>query len=162
VDEGASLVVDGRGQTLQGYENGFFVGASMFDQVTTDMEIYRTEIFGPVLSVMAPSGYDEAVQMINDHEYGNGVAIFTRDGDTARHFSNSVDIGMVGVNVPIPVPMAFQFRRRQALQVRRHPDARPGIDPLLHQDEDDLQPLAVGHQGRRATGLPDEQLRPIH
>jgi malonate-semialdehyde dehydrogenase (acetylating)/methylmalonate-semialdehyde dehydrogenase len=107
VDEGASLVVDGRGQTLQGYENGFFVGASMFDQVTTDMEIYRTEIFGPVLSVMAPSGYDEAVQMINDHEYGNGVAIFTRDGDTARHFSNSVDIGMVGVNVPIPVPMAF-------------------------------------------------------
>lgn len=107
VDEGADLVVDGRGQSLQGYENGFFVGASLFDQVTTEMEIYRTEIFGPVLSVMAPSGYDEAVQMINDHEYGNGVAIFTRDGDTARHFSNSVDIGMVGVNVPIPVPMAF-------------------------------------------------------
>lgn len=107
VDEGADLVVDGRGQSLQGYENGFFVGASLFDQVTTEMEIYRTEIFGPVLSVMAPSGYDEAVKMINDHEYGNGVAIFTRDGDTARHFSNSVDIGMVGVNVPIPVPMAF-------------------------------------------------------
>lgn len=106
-EEGADLVVDGRGATLQGYENGYFVGASMFDQVTTDMEIYKTEIFGPVLSVMAPSGYDEAVKMINDHEYGNGVAIFTRDGDTARHFSNAVDIGMVGVNVPIPVPMAF-------------------------------------------------------
>lgn len=107
VDEGASLLVDGRGATMQGYENGFFVGATMFDQVTTEMEIYKTEIFGPVLSVMAPNGYEDAVKMINDHEYGNGVAIFTRDGDTARHFSNAVDIGMVGVNVPIPVPMAF-------------------------------------------------------
>lgn len=107
VDEGASLLVDGRGATLQGYENGFFVGATLFDQVQTNMEIYKTEIFGPVLSVMAPSGYDDAVQMINDHEYGNGVAIFTRDGDAARAFSNSVDVGMIGVNVPIPVPMAF-------------------------------------------------------
>jgi len=107
VDEGADLVVDGRGASLQGYENGFFVGATLFDQVQTGMEIYKTEIFGPVLSVMAPSGYEDAVQMINDHEYGNGVAVFTRDGDTARHFANSVDVGMVGVNVPIPVPMAF-------------------------------------------------------
>lgn len=107
IEEGADLVVDGRGASLQGYENGFFVGASLFDKVTRNMEIYETEIFGPVLCVMAPSGYDEAVEMINDHEYGNGVAIFTRDGDTARHFSNAVDIGMVGVNVPIPVPMAF-------------------------------------------------------
>ncbi|NMM44492.1 CoA-acylating methylmalonate-semialdehyde dehydrogenase [Rhodospirillaceae bacterium KN72] len=107
VDEGAKLLVDGRGATMQGYENGFFVGGTLFDQVTTDMEIYKTEIFGPVLSVMAPSGYEDAVQMINDHEYGNGVAIFTRDGDTARDFSKKVDVGMIGVNVPIPVPMAF-------------------------------------------------------
>ncbi|MEQ8442877.1 MAG: CoA-acylating methylmalonate-semialdehyde dehydrogenase [Alphaproteobacteria bacterium] len=107
VDEGASLLVDGRGATMQGYENGFFVGGTLFDQVRTDMEIYKTEIFGPVLSVMAPSAYEDAVQMINDHEYGNGVAVFTRDGDTARHFTNSVDVGMIGVNVPIPVPMAF-------------------------------------------------------
>ena len=107
VDEGADLKVDGRGATLQGYENGFFVGACLFDRVTTTMEIYRAEIFGPVLSVMASSSYDDAVRMINDHEYGNGVAIFSRDGGTARDFAKSVDVGMVGVNVPIPVPMAF-------------------------------------------------------
>ena len=107
VDEGADLKVDGRGATLQGYENGYFVGGTLFDQVKTDMEIYKTEIFGPVLSVMAPSSYDEAVDMINAHEYGNGVAIFTRDGDAARNFTDRVDVGMIGVNVPIPVPMAF-------------------------------------------------------
>ena len=107
VDEGAKLVVDGRGQTLQGYENGYFVGASLFDQVDTNMEIYKQEIFGPVLSVMKPSTYEDAVTMINDHEYGNGVAIFTRDGDAAKSFTNQVDVGMIGVNVPIPVPMAF-------------------------------------------------------
>jgi len=107
VEEGADLLVDGRGARMQGYENGFFVGGTLFSNVTTEMDIYKQEIFGPVLSVMSPSTYDEAVSMINDHEYGNGVAVFTRDGDTARHFSNAVDIGMIGVNVPIPVPMAF-------------------------------------------------------
>lgn len=107
VEEGADLLVDGRGARIQGYENGFFVGGTLFGNVTTEMDIYRTEIFGPVLSVMAPSTYEEAVSMVNDHEYGNGVAVFTRDGDTARHFSNTVDVGMIGVNVPIPVPMAF-------------------------------------------------------
>jgi malonate-semialdehyde dehydrogenase (acetylating)/methylmalonate-semialdehyde dehydrogenase len=107
VDEGAELKVDGRGARLQGYENGFFVAGTLFDRVTTEMEIYKTEIFGPVLSVMAPSSYEDAVKMINGHEYGNGVAIFTRDGDAARAFSNEVDVGMIGINVPIPVPMAF-------------------------------------------------------
>ncbi|MBP5857875.1 CoA-acylating methylmalonate-semialdehyde dehydrogenase [Marivibrio halodurans] len=107
VDEGAKLLIDGRGATLQGYENGYYVGGTLFDQVTTEMEIYKTEIFGPVLSVMAPSTYEDAVRMINDHEYGNGVAIFTRDGDAARSFTDQVDVGMIGVNVPIPVPMAF-------------------------------------------------------
>ena len=107
VNEGAELLVDGRGASLQGYENGFFTGGSLFDRVTTDMKIYSDEIFGPVLSIARAADFDAAVKMVNDHEYGNGVAIFTQDGDAARTFSNQVDIGMVGVNVPIPVPMAF-------------------------------------------------------
>ncbi|MEO1190574.1 MAG: CoA-acylating methylmalonate-semialdehyde dehydrogenase [Pseudomonadota bacterium] len=107
VAEGADLVVDGRDFKMQGYEQGYFMGGSIFDKVTKDMEIYKQEIFGPVLSVMRATSYDEAVQLTNDHEFGNGTSIFTRDGDTARHFANSINIGMVGVNVPIPVPMAF-------------------------------------------------------
>ncbi len=107
VASGAELVVDGRGASLQGYENGFFVGGTLFDKVTTDMSIYRDEIFGPVLSVARADSFDSAVDMVNGHEYANGVAIFTRDGDAARTFSDQVDVGMIGVNVPIPVPMAF-------------------------------------------------------
>ena len=107
VKEGADLVLDGRGVSLQGYEKGYFMGGSIFDKVTPEMEIYKNEIFGPVLSVVRAPDYESATKMVNDHEYGNGTAIFTRDGDTARHFSNSVQIGMVGINVPIPVPMAF-------------------------------------------------------
>ncbi len=107
VREGADLVLDGRSLNLQGYENGYFMGGSIFDRVTTDMSIYNEEIFGPVLSVVRAPDYASAVKMCNDHEYGNGTAIFTRDGDAARHFTNSVQVGMVGVNVPIPVPMAF-------------------------------------------------------
>jgi len=107
VEEGADLVVDGREYSLQGYEDGFFMGGCLFDNVTTDMRIYKEEIFGPVLSVVRSEKFDDAVQMINDHEFGNGVSIFTRDGDAAREFSNRIQVGMVGVNVPIPVPMAF-------------------------------------------------------
>ncbi|MGB0696168.1 MAG: CoA-acylating methylmalonate-semialdehyde dehydrogenase [Rhodospirillaceae bacterium] len=107
VQEGADLVVDGRGLNLQGYEEGYFVGPSLFDRVTTDMSIYREEIFGPVLSVARAASYTEAAQWINDHEYGNGTAIFTRDGDAARDFAHRIQVGMVGINVPIPVPMAF-------------------------------------------------------
>ena len=107
LDEGAELLVDGRGTSLQGYEDGFFTGGSLFDRVTTDMTIYKDEIFGPVLSVARAGDFDEAVAMVNGHEYANGVAIFTQDGDAARTFSNQVDVGMIGVNVPIPVPMAF-------------------------------------------------------
>ena len=107
VREGADLVLDGRGLTLQGYENGDFMGGSIFDRVTQDMSIYQDEIFGPVLSVVRAPDYDHAVDLVNSHEYGNGTAIFTRDGDAARHFSSSINIGMVGINVPIPVPMAF-------------------------------------------------------
>ncbi len=107
VKEGAKLVVDGRGLKLQGYEDGFFLGGSLFDQVTPDMKIYRDEIFGPVLAVVRAPDFDYASQIINAHEYGNGTAIFTRDGDAAREFASRIQIGMVGINVPIPVPMAF-------------------------------------------------------
>ena len=107
VESGADLVVDGRDFSLQGYENGFFVGACLFDKVTPDMSIYREEIFGPVLSVVRSKNYEDALGLAMNHEYGNGVAIFTRDGDTARDFSNRINIGMVGVNVPIPVPLAY-------------------------------------------------------
>jgi malonate-semialdehyde dehydrogenase (acetylating)/methylmalonate-semialdehyde dehydrogenase len=107
VKEGAELVVDGRGLRLQGYENGYFVGGSLFDRVKADMTIYKEEIFGPVLSVLRAKSYDEAVDLINSHEYGNGTAIFTRDGDSARTFADQIEVGMVGINVPIPVPVAY-------------------------------------------------------
>ncbi|WP_433871832.1 CoA-acylating methylmalonate-semialdehyde dehydrogenase [Saccharopolyspora sp. CA-218241] len=107
VEEGAELLVDGRDFRLDGHEDGFFTGASLFDRVTTDMRIYREEIFGPVLSVVRAADFEEAVRLPSEHEYGNGVAIFTRDGDAAREFTSRVNTGMVGVNVPIPVPIAY-------------------------------------------------------
>jgi malonate-semialdehyde dehydrogenase (acetylating)/methylmalonate-semialdehyde dehydrogenase len=107
VKEGASLRVDGRGFTMQGYEKGFYMGGCLFDDVTPDMRIYKEEIFGPVLSVVRAHNYEEALKLSNEHEYGNGVAIFTRDGDAARDFAARVQVGMVGVNVPIPVPIAY-------------------------------------------------------
>ncbi|WP_291736288.1 CoA-acylating methylmalonate-semialdehyde dehydrogenase, partial [Leisingera sp. F5] len=107
VDQGAELVVDNRDFKLQGYEDGFFVGAHLFDRVTPDMEIYKQEIFGPVLSTVRADSYEDALKLAMDHEYGNGTAIFTRDGDTARDFASRVNIGMVGINVPIPVPLAY-------------------------------------------------------
>ena len=107
VAAGAKLVVDGRGFKLQGYEDGFFVGPHLFDHVTPDMEIYRKEIFGPVLSTVRAQSYEEALKLAMDHEYGNGTAIFTRDGDTARDFAHRVNVGMIGINVPIPVPLAY-------------------------------------------------------
>ena len=107
VKEGAKLVVDGRGLSLQGYENGYFIGGSLFDNVTTDMTIYKEEIFGPVLAVVRVPDMASAVRMINDHPFGNGVSLFTSDGGAARNFANGIKIGMVGINVPIPVPMAF-------------------------------------------------------
>jgi malonate-semialdehyde dehydrogenase (acetylating)/methylmalonate-semialdehyde dehydrogenase len=107
IKDGASLLVDGRDISLQGYENGFFIGGCLFDNVTSDMQIYKEEIFGPVLSVVRSDNFDSALKLVNEHEFGNGVTIYTRDGDTARAFSNQCQIGMVGINVPIPVPMAF-------------------------------------------------------
>lgn len=107
VEEGANLVVDGRKLKLQGYEKGFYIGGCLFDHVTSQMRIYKEEIFGPVLSVVRAKNFNEAADLINRHEFGNGVSIFTRDGDSARTFSSHIKVGMVGINIPIPVPMAF-------------------------------------------------------
>jgi malonate-semialdehyde dehydrogenase (acetylating)/methylmalonate-semialdehyde dehydrogenase len=107
IKEGAKLLVDGRNFKLQGYENGNFMGGCLFDNVTSNMRIYKEEIFGPVLSVVRAKDYDEAVRLPSEHEYGNGVSIFTRDGDTARDFTSRVEVGMVGVNFAIPVPLAY-------------------------------------------------------
>ena len=107
VQEGAALVVDGRGYRVPGHEKGFFTGGTLFDRVTPEMRIYREEIFGPVLVCVRAADFAEAVQLVNDHEYGNGVACFTSDGNVAREFARRVQVGMVGINVPIPVPMAW-------------------------------------------------------
>ena len=107
VKEGATLVVDGRGFRQAEQPDGFFLGGSLFDQVKPHMRIYKEEIFGPVLGIVRVSDYRAAVDLINAHEFGNGTAIFTRDGDSARAFANEIQVGMVGINVPIPVPMAF-------------------------------------------------------
>ena len=107
VKEGARLVVDGREIKLQGYENGFFIGGCLFDNVTKNMRIYNEEIFGPVLSVVRVKDFNDAIQLINDHEFGNGTSVYTRDGDVGRTFANKIKVGMVGINIPIPVPVAF-------------------------------------------------------
>ncbi|HEX7871647.1 MAG TPA: CoA-acylating methylmalonate-semialdehyde dehydrogenase [Sphingobium sp.] len=107
VDEGAELVVDGRGFSLQGYEEGFFVGPSLFDHVTTDMSAYKEEIFGPVLQIVRAKTFEEAIALPTNHQYGNGVALFTRNGHAAREFASRVQVGMVGINVPIPVPVSY-------------------------------------------------------
>ena len=107
INEGAKLLLDGRNIKIQGYENGFFVGPTLFDNVIADMTIYKEEIFGPVLSVVRANSYEEALSLVNNHPFGNGSSIYTSDGEIARHFTTNSKIGMVGVNVPIPVPMAF-------------------------------------------------------
>jgi malonate-semialdehyde dehydrogenase (acetylating)/methylmalonate-semialdehyde dehydrogenase len=107
IAQGATLAVDGRGFSLQGYENGYFVGPSLFDNVTAEMDIYKEEIFGPVLSVVRSKTYEDALKLTMDNPFGNGTAIFTRDGDAARDFAARVNVGMVGINVPVPVPLAY-------------------------------------------------------
>jgi len=107
VKEGATLLADGRGHTVKGHEEGFWMGGTLFDHVTPDMRIYKEEIFGPVLGCVRVKDFAEAVELINDHEFGNGVSCYTRDGHVAREFSRRIQVGMVGINVPIPVPMAW-------------------------------------------------------
>jgi malonate-semialdehyde dehydrogenase (acetylating) / methylmalonate-semialdehyde dehydrogenase len=106
-NDGATIMVDGRNPVVEGYEDGFFVGATLIDHVTADMESYQDEIFGPVLQVVRVQTMDEAMTLINDHEYGNGTCIFTRDGEAARYFSDNIQVGMVGINIPLPVPVAY-------------------------------------------------------
>jgi malonate-semialdehyde dehydrogenase (acetylating)/methylmalonate-semialdehyde dehydrogenase len=105
--EGAEVVIDGRGFSLQGHERGFFVGPTLLDRVTTDMESYKEEIFGPVLQIVRANDFEEALRLPSEHQYGNGVAIFTRNGHAAREFAHRVNVGMVGINVPIPVPVSY-------------------------------------------------------
>jgi malonate-semialdehyde dehydrogenase (acetylating)/methylmalonate-semialdehyde dehydrogenase len=107
VNEGAKLVLDGRGVRVEGHQDGFYVGPTLFDEVRPHMEIYQQEIFGPVLIVLRVADIDEAIQMITENPYGNGTAIFTANGAAARKFQNEIQVGMIGVNIPIPVPMAF-------------------------------------------------------
>jgi malonate-semialdehyde dehydrogenase (acetylating)/methylmalonate-semialdehyde dehydrogenase len=106
--DGATIAVDGREVSVSGYEDGFFVGATLIDNVTTDMVSYKEEIFGPVLQVIRVDTMEEAMALINEHEYGNGTCIFTRDGEAARYFSDNIQVGMVGINVPLPVPVSYQ------------------------------------------------------
>jgi malonate-semialdehyde dehydrogenase (acetylating) / methylmalonate-semialdehyde dehydrogenase len=107
IKEGAKLIVDGRNIKLQGFENGFYLGGCLFDQVKSNMKIYNEEIFGPVLSVVRVKDFEAAVKLVNEHEFGNGTSIYTRDGDAGRNYANRIKVGMVGINIPIPVPMAF-------------------------------------------------------
>lgn len=106
-EQGANVVVDGRGPTVEGYETGFFLGATLIDKVTPEMTSYKAEIFGPVLQVMRVESMQQAMQLIDEHEYGNGTCIFTRDGEAARYFSDNIQVGMVGINVPLPVPVSY-------------------------------------------------------
>jgi malonate-semialdehyde dehydrogenase (acetylating)/methylmalonate-semialdehyde dehydrogenase len=128
VEEGATLVVDGRGLKVEGHQSGFFLGGCLFDNVKPDMTIYKEEIFGPVLSIVRVPDFESAVKLINDHEFGNGVSLYTRDGDVAREFSTRIQIGMIGINVPIPVPMAFHRLANRHSQGRRVCHADHEID----------------------------------
>ena len=105
--ENASIIIDGRSINIQGYEDGYFIGPTIFDNVNKGMKIYKEEIFGPVLSIVRANNFTEAINLVNDHQFGNGTSIYTSDGKTSREFTEKAKIGMVGVNVPIPVPMAF-------------------------------------------------------
>ena len=159
VKEGATLAVDGRGFKMQGYEKGFFMGGCLFDNVTSDMKIYKEEIFGPVLSVVRAKNYEEALRLPNEHDYGNGVAIYTRDGDTARLRQSRA--GRHGRR-QLPDPGAARLshlRRLEALRFRRSQPARSGLGAVLYQDQDHYPALAERHQGRRRVLDPDDEVK---
>ena len=159
VKEGATLAVDGRGFKMQGYENGFYMGGCLFDNVTKDMRIYKEEIFGPVLSVVRAHDYKEALALPSDHDYGNGVAIFTRDGDAARDFAAKVECRHGRHQRADPgADRLLHLRRLEEVRLRRSQPARSGFDPLLHQDQDHHLALAVRRQGGRGVLDPDDEL----
>ncbi len=143
IDEGSELVVDGRGFKLQGHEEGFFIGPTFFDHVKPTMQTYKEEIFGPVLQMVRAKDFEEAVRLPSEHEYGNGVAIFTRNGHAAREFTARVNVGMVGVNVPIPVPVSYHsFGGWKRSGLRRHQPVRHGRHEVLDEDQDRHPALA--------------------
>ena len=158
IKEGAKLKVDGREDfKMQGYENGFYMGGCLFDDVKAAMRIYKEEIFGPVLSVVRAKDYNEALRLPNDHEYGNGVAIFTRDGDAARDFAARVQCRHGGRERADPrAARLLHVRRLEALRLRRPQPARPELHALLHQDQDGHLPLAERCQGGRGVRHPDD------
>ena len=137
VDEGAELVVDGQSFALQGYERGFYVGPTLFDRVKPTMRSYQDEIFGPVLQVLREDSFEGALELPSKHQYGNGVAIFTRSGGAAREFAQRVDVGMVGINVPIPVPVAYHsFGGWKTIGLRRREPTWHGRRALLYANQD--------------------------
>ena len=159
VEEGAKLIVDGRGFRMQGYEDGYFIGGCLFDHVTPEMRIYKEEIFGPVLSVVRAPNYEAAIRLPNEHEYGNGVAIFTRDGDAARDFVSRVQVGMVGGERADPgADRLPHLRRLEALWLRRPQPAWAGFDQVLYQDENRHLALAFRRERWRGILDPDDDV----
>jgi len=155
--DGAEIVVDGRGIEVDGDPNGFWLGPTLIDKVPTSSKVYTEEIFGPVLSVVRVKSYDEGLALINGSQYGNGTAIFTNDGGAARRFQSEVTVGMVGINVPLPPPgRLLLVRRLEGLAVRRHEGLRHAGDPLLHAREGDHLALARPEPRRHQPGLPAE------
>jgi len=134
------------------------MGGCLFDEVKPNMRIYKEEIFGPVLSVVRAKDYEEAVRLPSEHEYGNGVAIFTRDGDAARDFVNRVQVGMVGVNFAIPVPLAYHLRWLETVRLWRSQSAWAGFDPFLYKNQDSNLSLADWHEGRRRVCNSDNEV----
>ena len=156
--EGATLVADGREIAPEG--DGFFLGVSLFDHVTPEMDVYKDEIFGPVLSVVRVDTYDEALKLVNDNPYGNGTAIFTRDGGAARQFQFDVKVGMVGINVPIPVPVAYHsFGGWKASLFGDSHIYGPEGDPLLHARQGRHEPLARPGDAAVNLGFPQTRYR---
>jgi len=161
IKEGAKLKVDGRDFKMQGYEKGFYMGGCLFDEVKPDMRIYKEEIFGPVLSVVRAKTYDEGLRLANDHEYGNGVAIFTRDGDAARDFRRQGQRRHGGRQRADPgAARLLHLRRLEALGLRRPQPARAGLGAVLHQDQDGDLALAERREGGRGIRHPDDEMSP--
>ena len=147
-EQGADLAVDGRGLTVAGHENGFFVGPTVIDRVTTEMDVYREEIFGPVLSVVRMDTVDDAIKLINSNPYGNGTAIFTGSGEAARTFQRGVNVGMIGINVPVPVPMAYySFGGWKDSLFGAEPHPRAGGRAVLHPRQG-RHPALAARRGR--------------
>ena len=160
--EGATLVVDGRDVEPDGGGEGFWLGPTLFDNVTPDMSIYKEEIFGPVLSVVRVHSYDEGLKLINDHPYGNGTAIFTNDGGAARRFQNEVEVGMIGINVPIPVPMAYYSFGgwKNSLFGDTHAHGMEGVH-FFTRGKVVTSTVAGPEPRRHQPGLPAERLTPF-